>query len=202
MKQPGTGQQCAAHGCENLITPHHSPNPNPKKYCRNACRAQAQRDRQPHTRRQPPVGLNGRLALVWAACETNAAGCLIPPQHTVTYQIDEHTKRTENVYRAAFRLYGDPTGRPVHHICAGGRYYCCNPQHLQLVTPEQNQAEMLGRTAYQTRIRLLENQLLALGETLERFHFFNPPPDPTPDPPPDSPPDPQTTPKPPPKKAP
>ena len=183
-RQPGnTGRTCKADGCGHEIHDPRlplTPKQKPKQYCSQTCREYSKRRRRPNPTQSGyrkggngPWYLNEKLAMVWDQCETNPAGCLIPKQRTVTYNVDAHTKRTESAHRAAFRLYGDPTGRPVHHVCAGGKQQCCNPQHLQLVTTQANMAEMLTRTAYQTRIRTLENRLIELGQQVERFHFFN-----------------------------
>ena len=49
----------------------------------------------------------------------------------------------------------------VHHKCAVR--LCCNPAHLQVVTPEENAAEMHERTYYKRRIADLERALSALS---------------------------------------
>ena len=46
---------------------------------------------------------------------------------------------------------------PVHHTC--GNSLCVNPEHLQVVTPQENTAEMLERNAYLSRIADLEDAL-------------------------------------------
>lgn len=48
---------------------------------------------------------------------------------------------------------------PVHHVCA--ERLCCNPLHLQVVTPHENTAEMLERRYYLDRIAALESALRA-----------------------------------------
>lgn len=50
-----------------------------------------------------------------------------------------------------------PSHEPVHHKCA--EPLCFNPVHLQVVTPQENAAEMLERRAYQRRIKDLEDAL-------------------------------------------
>lgn len=50
---------------------------------------------------------------------------------------------------------------PVHHTCAEG--LCCNPSHLQVVTPQENTAEMLERRYYVARIAELEAELEELN---------------------------------------
>lgn len=50
-----------------------------------------------------------------------------------------------------------PSHHPVHHKCA--ERLCFNPLHLQVVTPAENNAEMLERRYYQERIASLESAL-------------------------------------------
>lgn len=50
---------------------------------------------------------------------------------------------------------------PVHHTC--GNSWCINPDHLQVVTPHENTAEMLERTHYLARIHALESALAAVA---------------------------------------
>ena len=55
------------------------------------------------------------------------------------------------------RSIGD---EPVHHICANRS--CVNPDHLQLVTVAENNAEMLARRVYEARIAELEAALASI----------------------------------------
>ena len=50
-----------------------------------------------------------------------------------------------------------PESSVVHHACANK--LCINPKHLQLVTPQENQVEMLERTGLQKKIAILETRL-------------------------------------------
>lgn len=50
-----------------------------------------------------------------------------------------------------------PAGMQVHHTCANTA--CCNPDHLQVVTPADNAAEMRDRHRLQRRIQALEAAL-------------------------------------------
>lgn len=52
--------------------------------------------------------------------------------------------------------------QPVHHKCANSM--CVNPEHLQVVTVQENSAEMLERRWYKERIKNLE----------EALRFFDP----------------------------
>lgn len=48
-----------------------------------------------------------------------------------------------------------PSHMPVHHECANR--ICCNPDHLRVVSPEENLAEMMERNFYLSRISALED---------------------------------------------
>jgi predicted nucleic acid-binding Zn ribbon protein len=50
---------------------------------------------------------------------------------------------------------------PVHHKC--GNSLCINPDHLQIVTPHENTAEMLERNSYLSRIADLEDALSSVS---------------------------------------
>lgn len=54
-------------------------------------------------------------------------------------------------------VMGDPPGMVVHHVCTVRN--CANPDHLQVVTPEENTAEMMLRNFYLRRIADLEAAL-------------------------------------------
>lgn len=58
--------------------------------------------------------------------------------------------------------FGDIGRQHVHHMC--GDATCVNPAHLQLVTREENTAEMLARHDYEDFII----------ELLERIRHYNP----------------------------
>lgn len=49
---------------------------------------------------------------------------------------------------------------PVHHTCSNRA--CCNPEHLRIVTPQENSAEMMERNYYLRRIEGLESALRQL----------------------------------------
>ena len=51
----------------------------------------------------------------------------------------------------------------VHHACANRA--CCNPDHLRVVTPAENAAEMFERNSYIRRIAALEAALAELDPT-------------------------------------
>lgn len=54
-----------------------------------------------------------------------------------------------------------PSHMPVHHKC--GNSSCINPEHLQVVTPHENAAEMLERNSYLSRIADLEDALSSVS---------------------------------------
>lgn len=54
----------------------------------------------------------------------------------------------------------------VHHMCANRA--CVNREHLQVVLPHENTAEMLERKGYRKRIAELETEVARLRAELER----------------------------------
>ena len=54
-----------------------------------------------------------------------------------------------------------PRLMPVHHKCAVR--LCVEPDHLQMVEPHENLAEMLERRSYDERIRALEEALRSVS---------------------------------------
>lgn len=52
--------------------------------------------------------------------------------------------------------------RQVHHMCSNPS--CCNPEHLRVVTPAENNAEMNERNFYIRRIEALEDALRLFAE--------------------------------------
>jgi len=73
--------------------------------------------------------------------------------------------RTRRAHRIAYELWVEPLAEHsvVHHTCSVRA--CVNPAHLQLVTPQQNAAEMLERNSYLARIEELEQEVAALRLT-------------------------------------
>ena len=51
----------------------------------------------------------------------------------------------------------EPTGMTVHHKCANAT--CCNPEHLQLASHQENIAEMQARLTYEAQIAELRKAL-------------------------------------------
>lgn len=66
---------------------------------------------------------------------------------------------THRLMALAVRGGEDLGHMPVHHMCANS--LCIEPSHLQVVSPEENTAEMLERTHYLARIHSLEQALAA-----------------------------------------
>ena len=80
-----------------------------------------------------------------------------------------HWNGTKRAHRVAYRLWiGEiPEGSVVHHSCS--TRHCVNPEHLQIVSPNENIAEMLERTYYKERIKELEENIRQLDEKIRRM---------------------------------
>lgn len=80
-----------------------------------------------------------------------------------------HWNGTKRAHRVAYRLWvGEiPDGSVVHHACSVRN--CVNPNHLQIVSPTNNIAEMLERTYYRERILSLEETVAQLEAEIERI---------------------------------
>jgi hypothetical protein len=68
--------------------------------------------------------------------------------------------------RVAWMIYRGPiaSGLFVHHKCANRA--CVNPDHLELTSTRENQAEMMQRRYYLSRIAELEAEVAELKERL------------------------------------
>jgi len=64
---------------------------------------------------------------------------------------------------AQFAVAGFSDSLPVHHICANAS--CCNPEHLRVVTSQENTAEMWERRSFEKRILALESALRRVDPT-------------------------------------
>jgi hypothetical protein len=60
---------------------------------------------------------------------------------------------------------------PVHHRC--GVALCCNPDHLQMTTQQDNAAEMLARVGLIEEIEALRDQVQSLQEQLREAKEAN-----------------------------
>ena len=80
-----------------------------------------------------------------------------------------HWNGTKRAHRVAYRLWiGEiPEGSVVHHACSVRN--CVNPNHLQIVSPTNNIAEMLERTYYKERIQTLEAAVADLEEQIRKI---------------------------------
>ena len=72
--------------------------------------------------------------------------------------LSRHNK-TVYAHRVAWEVYNGPIPQDsvVHHVCANK--LCINHNHLQIVTQQNNTAEMMGRKTYEKRIAELESRL-------------------------------------------
>lgn len=75
---------------------------------------------------------------------------------------------TWRTHRLAFHYLVDYLHRkvPVHHRC--GNALCCNPEHLQRTTQQDNAAEMLARTAMLEEMASLRDEIDRLRGLLEQ----------------------------------
>lgn len=69
----------------------------------------------------------------------------------------------ENTHRVTYEYStgSSAEGMTVHHKCANPP--CCNPDHLQLATQNENMAEMHARRSYEARIKSLEEALKSVA---------------------------------------
>lgn len=75
----------------------------------------------------------------------------------------------KRAHRVAYELWVEeiPDGSVVHHRCAVR--HCVNPEHLQIVSPQENMAEMLERHSYIARIKELEETVEDLQDQIRRL---------------------------------
>lgn len=100
--------------------------------------------------------LSGRLL---AGITSDGACWLWQGATTNGYGVMSWQGRQWYTHRLAYQVWVDeiPAGTVVHHTC--GLKLCINPGHLQAVTPQENNAEMLHRQSFLQRIAELEEQL-------------------------------------------
>jgi hypothetical protein len=79
-----------------------------------------------------------------------------------------HNGRIRGSHRVAYELFVGPIGNDtVHHKCANRR--CCNPNHLQRATQQENKAEMFARNGFEAEIRRLTRENRDLRKSLTRL---------------------------------
>jgi hypothetical protein len=113
---------------------------------------------------------DGMLAALEALSVKTATGCWVWQRGLNQYGYGQFSVRkgSRRSTVAAHRLTGMAlsrrrllTSEVVHHTCA--RKDCVGPEHLQVVTNEENIAEMLERNGYLGRITALEEALRSLA---------------------------------------
>ncbi|WKW86050.1 HNH endonuclease [Gordonia Phage JonJames] len=111
-------------------------------------------------------------------CEVTSDGCwLFPTTNKYGYGQMMVARSRTTVHRHSYEwstgVQLDPS-MPVHHSCS--QKACCNPEHLQCVTPQENLAEMLERRYYLSKISKLESRIKELEAENERLlHLGHPP---------------------------
>lgn len=102
------------------------------------------------------------LAAIRERCHVEPSGCWIW-QGTLKHGYAQVVlgSRTRQVHRLSLETWmrADLGSQAAHHKCANPA--CVNPEHLQPVTHRENVAEMMARQAYRSRIRELEEALMA-----------------------------------------
>ena len=89
-------------------------------------------------------------------------------QVSAFYSDVRHTKIHRLMYHAYYQ--NNPKNLQVHHTCAVRN--CINPEHLQLVTSQENTAEMLERNNYRKTISNLQTRLeRALETSIESLYI-------------------------------
>lgn len=83
----------------------------------------------------------------------------------LTLKVDGKSKWISSHRLALECKLGRPFVEHAHHICANS--LCCNPDHLELATHNENIAEMLARQSFIKRIAELEAQVNSLKQANE-----------------------------------
>jgi hypothetical protein len=156
---------CSFNECQNKVLY----NKGPYAGLCNAHRQQAVRNTElkpikPRAKASTPIG--DRML----TCVDKTSGCWLwtcglggNGYGTIKYK-----GKTRSAHRLAYATWvGEiPEDSVVHHTC--GVRSCINPAHLQLVTPHENNAEMLERKSYKRKIKELEQQVKLLEKQLKR----------------------------------
>lgn len=145
-----------------------------KKFCSVTC-SNRSKPRRPTTPKPPRVRVDQRTPLRRAYESEDWAGVLTalearavkvedcwlwPSKSKDGYGVVAIAGRSFGVHRVAMTAHLGrviPSHHPVHHRCA--EPLCFRPDHLQVVTPHENNAEMLERRYYLNRIAELEAAL-------------------------------------------
>lgn len=115
----------------------------------------AVKDRLPQTERFLSKLDKSGDCWIWTGYKLNGYG-----------RFDINDRNKIYAHRYAYNLWvGEvPDDSVVHHKCSNRA--CCNPDHLQLTTQQDNLAEMFARRAYEKRIAELEARVAQLEKEL------------------------------------
>ena len=154
--RPGAPRSCPACGGVIVLSSN--------KYCSAGCRVDAARRRNvgPLTSAVESQDWPNVIAELLSRTEPSGACRLWTRRTNGRYPQVRVRGRERQAHRlmALAARGGEALGHmPVHHICANS--LCIEPSHLQVVTPEENTAEMLERSHYLARIHSLEQALAA-----------------------------------------
>lgn len=137
-----------------------------RKYCSAGCRVDAARRRNvgPLTSAVESQDWPNVIAELLSRTEPSGACRLWTRRTSGGYpqvRVRGRERQAHRLMALAARGGEDLGHMPVHHICANS--LCIEPSHLQVVTPEENTAEMLERSHYLARIHSLEQALAAVA---------------------------------------
>ena len=155
--RPSAPRSCSACGGVIVLSSH--------TYCSAGCRVDAARRRVgPLTAAVESQDWPNVIAELLSRTEPSGACRLWTRRTSGRYPQVKVRGRERPAHRlmALAARGGEDLGHmPVHHICANS--LCIEPSHLQVVTPEENTAEMLERSHYLARIHSLEQALAAVA---------------------------------------
>ena len=154
--RPGAPRSCPACGGVIVLSRH--------TYCSAGCRVDAARRRGvgPLTTAVESQDWPNVIAELLSRTEPSGACRLWTGRTRGGYpqvRVRGRERQAHRLMALAARGGEDLGHMPVHHICANS--LCIEPSHLQVVTPEENTAEMLERSHYLARIHSLEQALAA-----------------------------------------
>lgn len=152
------------------------------RFCGRVCAAADSCERHPRRKpkppKAPPLDQRSPLRRAWEAQDwptvtavllarttRHPDGCMLWQGQISKdgYGRAKIAQRSIPAHRAmAVAMNAGPLGPdPVHHTCSNPT--CINPEHLQIVRPHENNAEMLHRQWYLARIAALEDALSELN---------------------------------------